>query len=276
MKIGIIGLGLIGGSLGLGLSRLKLIENISGMDISPANEKKALELGIVQKILPLEELLSSCDLLFIATPVDSIISLLPRLELAPKTLSIVELGSTKASTKSALPESLAAQTILAHPMAGTENSGPGAAFLGLYQNAVCVLCNTSVTAREHLDRAITLLSYLGMSIVFMHSKEHDEHVALISHLPHAMSFALANCVLKKEQRENILHLAGGSFRDMSRIAKSSPAMWTSIFKQNKKNLLEAIFGFEAEMAILKQLMSDEDWEGVAAWMKEANGLREIL
>ncbi|EJK6796061.1 prephenate dehydrogenase, partial [Campylobacter jejuni] len=189
---------------------------------------------------------------------------------------IIELGSTKRKIIESLPKNLIKQTLFAHPMTGTENSGPKAAFKELYKDAVCVLCDSEIADDLHQKRAVEIFSHLGMKIVFMDSKAHDHHAAIISHLPHVISFSLANFVMKEEDKRNIVHLAGGSFKGMSRIAKSSPQMWESIFLQNKDNLLSSIDFFQQELERCKQMIQLDKNDELREWMKQANTLREIL
>lgn len=275
MKIAIIGLGLMGGSLGLDLKENKLISCVYGMDLNKENEQDALNLGLVHELIEFKDL-QICDMIFIATPVNAIIELLQNLAHLPSNITIIELGSTKRKIVENLPSNLTKQTLFAHPMTGTENSGPKAAFKGLYKDAVCVLCDSEVADDLHQKRAVEIFSHLGMKIVFMDSKAHDHHAAIISHLPHVISFSLANFVMKEEDKRNIVHLAGGSFRGMSRIAKSSPIMWGSIFKQNKDNVLNSIEFFQKELEICKNMIKQNCDDELIAWMQKANTLREIL
>lgn len=275
MKIAIIGLGLIGGSLGLCLKENKLISTVYGLDIDKQNEQDALNLGLIHELISFKNL-KNCDMIFIATPVDAIIKILQDLKKLPKNTTIIELGSTKRKIIESLPKELIKQTLFAHPMAGTENSGPKAAFKELYKDAVCVLCDSEVADDLHQKRAVEILSHLGMRIVFMDSFAHDHHTAIISHLPHVISFSLANFVMKEENKRNIAHLAGGSFKGMSRIAKSSPIMWGSIFEQNKDNVLKSIECFEKELHTCKKMLQENRFDELKAWMSKANKLREIL
>ncbi len=275
MKVAIIGLGLIGGSLGLCLKENKLISAVYGLDISKQNEKDALNLGLIHELIAFEDL-KICDLIFIATPVDAIVKILQDLKKIPANTTIIELGSTKRKIIESLPKKLIKQTLFAHPMAGTENSGPKAAFKELYKDAVCVLCDSEMADFEHRKRAVEILSHLGMKIVFMDSFAHDHHTAIISHLPHIISFSLANFVMKEENKRNIVHLAGGSFTAMSRIAKSSPAMWGGIFEQNKDNVLKSIEFFEKELKACKKMIQENSFDALKTWMAKANKLREIL
>lgn len=275
MKVGIIGLGLMGGSLGLCLKENKLISSVYGLDLDAQNSKDALELGLIHKLIGFDKL-SNCDIIFIATPVNAIIEILQNLKELPKTTTIIELGSTKRKIVESLPTTLIKQTIFAHPMAGTENSGPKAAFKELYKDAVCVLCDSEVADDLHQKRAVEIFSHLGMRIVFMDSTSHDHHTAIISHLPHAISFSLANYVMREEDRRNIAYLGGPSFKGMCRIAKSSPLMWGGIFTQNKENILASIEHFQEELENCKKMLENCDENKLKKWMEKANHLREIL
>ncbi|CAG9469266.1 prephenate dehydrogenase [Campylobacter upsaliensis] len=275
MKVGIIGLGLMGGSLGLCLKENKLISSVYGLDLDAQNAKDALKLGLIHELIGFDKL-SNCDIIFIATPVNAIIEILQNLKELPKTTTIIELGSTKRKIVESLPATLIKQTIFAHPMAGTENSGPKAAFKELYKDAVCVLCDSEVADDLHQKRAVEIFSHLGMRIVFMDSTSHDHHTAIISHLPHAISFSLANYVMREEDRRNIAYLGGPSFKGMCRIAKSSPLMWGGIFTQNKENILASIEHFQEELENCKKMLENCDENKLKKWMEKANHLREIL
>ena len=276
MKIGIIGLGLIGGSLGLCMKKSKIISTVSGYDISRENEKEALELGLVHEILSIEEMKQKCDVIFLAIPVEAIITTLAQLKDARKETTIIDLGSTKFKILQSCPPEIRGNFIAAHPMAGTENSGPSAAFSELLNGAVVVICDDNNADEMHVKRAVEIFSFAGMKIVFMDALSHDHHVGLISHLPHAISYSLVNSVLKEENRRNIINLAGGSFTGMARIAKSSPEMWVDIFKQNKENLLKSIESFKKELQICTDMIENEKWSELDSWMHSARTLREIL
>jgi Prephenate dehydrogenase len=161
-------------------------------------------------------------------------------------------------------------------MTGTEKFGPTAAIEGLYTDKVVVLCDMEMSGAYQQEAAKRLFKQIGMKLVFMGSKEHDRHAAFISHMPHALSFSLANSVMQQEDRNNIIALAGGGFRDMSRIAKSSPTMWEDIFRQNKTNLLQAIGAFETELDKCRTMVENEEWDTLNKWMQEANRLHHIL
>ena len=276
MKIGIVGLGLIGGSLGLSLKNEKLISCVSGMDLSKEHEKQAIELGLVHEILTLEQMKQKCDMIFLAIPVEAIIKIVKEFEGIGENTTIVDLGSTKQKIIEAVPESIRQNFIPAHPMAGTEYSGPTAAFSGLFKDAVVAICDFKESGEMPVKRSVELFSHLGMKIIFMSAAEHDHRASIISHLPHAISFSLASSVLKKENKKNIIALSGTGFNGMIRIAKSSPVMWTDIFKQNKQNLINSIDLFKKELDECENLIKNEKWDELREWMSEARKIREIL
>lgn len=275
MRVGIIGLGLMGGSLGLALQKTKLVTSVVGIDHNISHCEDALKLGLINEIVSFKEI-KQCDMIFLAIPVEAIIDILQELTDIPKATTIVDLGSTKAKILESTPSVIRPNFVAAHPMTGTEKFGPSAALDGLYHDAVVVLCDFDNTGDEHKERAISVFSHIGMKIVFMNEKAHDRHAAFISHLPHALSYALANSVMKQEDPKSILLLAGGGFKGMSRIAKSSPQMWSEIFKQNSKNLLESISFFEKELASAKAMIESEEWESLSSWMGNATTLHKIL
>lgn len=161
-------------------------------------------------------------------------------------------------------------------MTGTENFGPSAALEGLYEDKVVVLCDLEESGELQSSIAKKIFKSIGMKKYFMKSHEHDRHAAFISHMPHAISYSLANTVMKQENKRNILLLAAGGFRSMSRLAKSSPTMWEDIFKQNKTNLLEAIELFEGELSSLKKSIQDDDWEKVNKTLQQGGELHNVL
>jgi len=275
MKIGIIGLGLMGGSLGLALKNIKFVSKIYGFDHNLSHCEEALKLGLVEEIVSFSEI-KKCDVIFLAIPVEAIIEVVKNLKDIPKETTIIDLGSTKEKIIKSVPKEIRSNFIAAHPMAGTEKFGPSAAIENLYHDKVVVLCDMDESGDNHKNRAIQTFSHIGMKIVFMDSHNHDIHASFISHLPHALSYALANSVMGREDPKSILLLAGGGFKDMSRIAKSSPLMWSDIFKQNRDNLINAINFFENELSKCKSMIEQEKWEELEKWMGNATTLHKIL
>lgn len=275
MTIGIVGLGLMGGSLGLSLKNTKLVSKVVGYDNNMTHCEEALELKLVHEIVSFREI-KECDVIILAIPVEAIIETSKSLKDIKSETTIIDLGSTKAQILASVPKEIRKNFVAAHPMTGTEKYGPKAAFDSLYKDAVVVLCNVDKTDDVHKQRAIGLFSHIGMKIVFMDAVAHDRHASFISHLPHVLSYSLAKSVMGQQDPKSILLLAGGGFRDMSRVAKSSPRMWSDIFKQNKENLLDSVGFFEKELGIAKKLIQDEKWDELTLWMKEATTLHKIL
>ena len=276
MTIGIIGLGLMGGSLGLDLRKLPFIKKVLGSDHNATHRQSAEALGLVDGIVELDALLE-CDVIFLAVPVDGIIEIIRSManRLQPRT-TVIDLGSTKARIIENIPPSIRPNIVAAHPMTGTENFGPTAALSGLYKDKIVVLCNMEDSGSIQQENAVRLFSGLFMRLHYMRACEHDRHAALISHMPHAISYSLANTVLAQEDKYNILTLAAGGFRDMSRLAKSSPNMWEDIFRQNKEHLLEAISLFEDELTSMKKAIKEERWSEVHERLETGKKLHDIL
>lgn len=276
MTIGIIGLGLMGGSLGMDLRRLPFVKKVIGHDHNTAHCKTALKLGLVDEIVDFETLLQ-CDTIFLAVPVDAIIAILQQMpgRIKPDA-TVIDLGSTKARIEKSIPNAIRKNVVAAHPMTGTENFGPEAAISGLYKDKVVVLCDMEASGQLQQETAVRLFSGLFMRLHYMRAAEHDRHAAFISHMPHAISYSLANTVLNQEDKHNILALAAGGFRSMSRLAKSSPVMWEDIFRQNKAHLLEAINLFEDELNAMKKAIRDEAWDDVRKRLETGQKLHEII
>ncbi len=274
--IGIIGLGLMGGSLSLALKKQSETYRFTGLDHNEEHCRKALSLGLVDEIAGSLEEIKECDIIILTIPVDGIIAVANQLKNLDDTCTVIDLGSTKAKISESIPEKLRKHFVTAHPMTGTEKFGPTAAIDDLYEGKVVVLCDMGKSGEHQQAVAKKLFTDIGMKLVYMGAKEHDRHAAFISHMPHALSYALANAVMKQEDPESIVALAGGGFRDMSRIAKSSPKMWEDIFRQNKTNLIEAIEAFETELKACRHMVENEEWTSLNRWMGEANTLHDIL
>lgn len=277
MNIGIVGLGLMGGSMALALKHISFITSIIGSDHNPEHQEIALKRGLVESIVPFSELKMRCDVIFLAVPVDGVISLLNECtDLAGSPIALIDLGSTKKLILDAVPAEIRANFVAAHPMTGTEHFGPNAALEGLYSEQVVVLCDLEHSGDTQRDTALRIFRAIGMRVRTMGAEQHDRHAAFISHMPHVISYAIANTVLAQEEKENILTLAAGGFRSMSRLAKSSPAMWEDIFRQNRQNVLEAVELFETELSTIKEALRREDYATLRHEMKEANKLYEIF
>ncbi|MCT7404650.1 prephenate dehydrogenase [Aliarcobacter cryaerophilus] len=276
MNIGIIGLGLMGGSLAKAVKRYGISKKVYGFTNSEKNAKEIEELGLVDELVDLETLKKVSDVIILSIPVDAIISMFPNfLDINEKT-TIIDMGSTKEYIVKNIPPKIRKNFIAAHPMTGTEKNGPKAAIDNLYEGKTVVLCDLEDNANMHVNKAFKIFQEIGMRIVVMNSHEHDVNACYISHLPHLISFSLANTVMSHQNPKEIIALAAGGFKDMSRIAKSSPRMWGDIFKQNRENMLESIKSFEEQMNEAKKMIEEERYEDLENWMKKANSLHEIL
>ncbi|MEA1914435.1 MAG: prephenate dehydrogenase, partial [Campylobacterota bacterium] len=220
--------------------------------------------------------LKKADIIVLTIPVDAIIAFNKQLDDLPQTTTVIDFGSTKQMIVEALPQALKSHYIPAHPMTGTEKFGPSAACDALYENKTIVLCDLEYVQILHKQRVLKIFETIGMNIVYMNSSNHDVHACFMSHLPHAISFSLATTVMSHEDPNSIIALAAGGFNDMSRVAKSSPNMWSDVFRQNKDNLIKSIDLFQNQMDYAKKLIENEEFDKLNDWMKKANTLHDIL
>ena len=276
MTLGIIGLGLIGGSFGLACKNNYNFSKIYGIDHNKAHQKTALTLGLVDEIIEFEEIIK-CDVIVIAVPICAIICILEDLSKLnlKENVTIIDFGSTKEEIISKCPTNIRPNFVPSHPMAGTEYSGPKAAIPNLFENKVMVICDIKDINKYQLDLAIDIYEALKMNIRIMSSSEHDRHAAFISHMPHIVSYSLTNAVLKQEDNEHIVALAAGGFKSMARLAKSHPAMWKDIFESNEKNLLDAIDAFSKELKTAKKLIKKQKYDKLYKWMQRGNELHKL-
>jgi prephenate dehydrogenase len=278
MKIAVVGLGLIGGSMALILKQKGFASKVFGVDNQEAHTQKALELKIVDEITDLDNAIASSDLVILSAPVSVCAALLPRV-LDQVTYQIVlDTGSTKTSLLDAVKGHInRGRYIATHPMWGTEFSGPQAATTDAFIGRANVICNAAESDKDALATAEKLYALLGMYNVYMEGKDHDVHVAYVSHISHITSFALANTVLEKEREENaIFELASAGFESTVRLAKSSPAMWMPIFKQNKENVLDVLNEHITQLRKFKSCIEKENWDYLTELMEHANKIKHVL
>lgn len=280
MNVTLIGVGLISGSFALGLK--KTYEgslHVSGVDKDEQALQKAKALGIIHSIIPLKEAVAEADVIAIGIPVDVLVNLLPEiLEACKEDALVIDFGSTKnaiCETVSNHPKRT--NFVAAHPIAGTEYSGPEAAFASLFEQKVMIVCEEEKSGEKQLDLFKELCQMLDMRLTSMNPAEHDLHLAFVSHLSHVTSFALSQAVMQKEKSEQrIFDMAGSGFASTVRLAKSSPEMWSPIFLQNREHLLEGLSTYIDQLEQFKTLLENEDASGMKAYMKEANRIREIV
>ncbi len=279
MKICIVGLGLLGGSFSLGLKSIGKPIYVFGVDINPDNAITAKNLGIADQIVSFEEGVSKSELVVLATPVDVMTGqVINALDILPSGAILTDLGSTKAQIcKAADNHHRRKQYIAAHPIAGTENSGPEAAFASLLKHKMMIICDKEKSNEMDIDLLEDIFKSLEMRIFYMNSIEHDRHIAYVSHLSHISSFALGSTVLDKEKDErSIFAMAGSGFSSTVRLAKSSPDMWAPIFTQNKKNVSEALDAYIKKLQYFKRIIDGDEEPKSHALMKEANDIRRVL
>lgn len=275
----IIGVGLIGGSLALSLKEKGIANWIIGVDFNEANLKRAQELKIIDESSNIEDAMERSQLIILAIPVDAMLKTLPSiLDKITKRHVIMDVGSTKEQILelvSGHPQR--GRFVAAHPMAGTEYSGPEAAIPNLFAQKTMVLCDVKNSDEDALELIETVVDQLSMRIVYMNGTEHDLHTAYVSHISHITSFALALTVLKKEKEQGrIFELASGGFESTVRLAKSSPDMWVPIFKHNRHNVLDVLEEHIKQLEQMKQLLQDEDYDTFYKLIQKSNKIRKIL
>ena len=278
MKVGIIGLGLIGSSLALKIGEAYNDITIYGEDISESNLKYTIENKIISNKLE-EKDYSKLDILFVAIPVDQVLKVLsPILDKVGVNTLVVDLGSTKKPICDLVNSNQNRRKFLAaHPIAGTEFSGPMSADSSLFDNKTIILCETEKTENRLLNIAKDLFLNIGMSIKEMTADEHDKHIAYVSHLSHITSFMLGKTVMDKEKdEETIYDMAGSGFESTVRLGKSSPSMWTPIFNQNKKNIIDALDEYLKNIKNFKHLIETDNLSEMFNEMKQINGIKNIL
>ena len=278
MKITIVGLGLIGGSMARDLRQTEFVTELIGVDADEAHAAKALELGLVDRCTDLETGVKAADAVIVAIPVDKIKTVLPEiLDMVDPSTSVTDVGSTKVEIcKAVQNHKNRGNFVAAHPMSGTENSGPEAALEGLFKSKICIICDQSDSRPQHVAMVEKIYHSMGMDIAFMTSDEQDHTTAHVSHLPHITAFALANAVLASNERQIIFDLASGGFKSTARLAKSSPEMWGPIFKQNQDYVVESLDVYIKHLEDFKQSLLAEDETHMYDLMRNANRIRETL
>lgn len=279
MNIAVIGVGLIGGSFALAMRELGVSKRIIGVDTNCDNISAALEMGLIDEAATLDEAVEKSDLIAISIPVNAIplvaVKVLNRIRLEQV---VIDMGSTKEELCDVIAQHPnRGRFVATHPMWGTEYSGPRAAVSGAFRGRVVVFCDAERSDKDALEKVTGIYQLLGMPIKYMAADEHDIHAAYVSHISHITSFALALTVLEKElEDDHILDLAGGGFESTVRLAKSSPAMWTPIFMQNKYNVLDVLREHIHQLQVLKRMIEKDDTAALTAAMIKANAIKRII
>lgn len=283
MKVGIIGLGLIGGSMAIDLKRKGFADQILGVEAEPVNASAAEKIGLVDRIVSLDECVRQSDLVVLAVPVGAAVKILPQVldkigESGDADKVVMDVCSTKEHlARNVKYHPCRRQYVASHPMAGTEYSGPWAAMPGLFDGHACIVCDSEESSQKAVRLVESLYNVLNMRMIYMNSSSHDMHAAYVSHISHVTSFALALTVLDKEKDEkHIFDLASGGFSSTVRLAKSSPEMWTPILSQNRENVLHVIDTYVEKMLAFRKAIDEGDDEAVRELIEDANRIRRII
>lgn len=278
MNVHIIGVGLIGGSLAIDIKAAFNEAIVYGMDKQPENLEKAVKLGFIDHKAD-NDALSKADVVIVAIPVDATVMELPKiLDKINDDCLVFDVGSTKKKLCASVASHKNRRNYLsAHPIAGTEFSGPEAAIANLYRGKTNIICEVEKTAFKLQERAMEIFNRLGMRIRYMDPEAHDKHIAYVSHLSHISSFMLGKTVIDKEKNErDIFDMAGSGFASTVRLAKSSPAMWTPIFEQNKENVIETLEEYINNLISFKKMMEENDFENIYKEIEDTNYIKSIL
>ena len=282
MKVGVIGLGLIGGSMAIDLKRKGFAQEVLGVEAEPLNAAAAQKIGLADRVVPLQECVEESDLVVLAVPVGAAVKMLPEIldifasQNAEKV--VIDVCSTKEHLSRAVKYHKARkQYVATHPMAGTEYSGPWAAMPGLFDGHACIICDAEESSPKAVQTVERLYDTLNMRTIYMNSSNHDVHTAYVSHISHVTSFALALTVLDKERDEkHIFDLASGGFSSTVRLAKSSPDMWIPILTQNRDNVLQVMDTYIDKMNAFRKAIAEGDEEAVRTLIEDANRIRRII
>lgn len=278
MNIYVIGIGLIGGSMVLDIKTLHPEAKIYGIDNNEGHLAEAIALGVVDAGATFEDL-KNADFVIVSVPVDVALTVLPKvLDVIGDTTIVFEVGSTKTPICETVANHPRRRNFIAtHPIAGTEFSGPSAAIKGLFQGKTNIICEVEKTTFKLQEKALELFKEMGMRIRYMDPKSHDKHIAYVSHLSHISAFMLGKTVIDKEKHEqDIFDMAGSGFESTVRLAKSSPAMWTPIFKQNRKQVVKTLDEYISNLSKFKELLEKEDYDAIYNEMQSVNKIKEIL
>ncbi|MBQ5700719.1 MAG: prephenate dehydrogenase [Alistipes sp.] len=279
MRVTVIGLGLIGGSFALALRSKGIATELIGVESSPQHAAKALELGIVGSVQPLQQAIEGADLIAIAVPVDAIPQIAVKIlnRVTPNQI-VIDMGSTKGELCEIISQHPARNRFVAtHPMWGTEFSGPEAATVDSFAGRNVVICQKELSDSAAVEKVETIYRQLGMGILEMDAEQHDLHAAYVSHISHITSFILSTTVLEKEREEEaIFNLAGGGFDSTVRLAKSSAETWIPIFMQNKYNILDVLREYIHQLNLFRKALEKDDIAALRETIARANNIRKIL
>jgi prephenate dehydrogenase len=264
--------------MAIALKEKGMAAKVLGVDADPMHGNKAIELGLVDEMVELDEAVKQSDLVIVSVPVDISEQLLPRILDGVDRQVVMDVGSTKFGVLAAIAgHARRGRFVATHPMWGTEYSGPAAAVSGAFVNKATVICNKEQSDADAVATAEEVYKALGMHLLYMDAAAHDLHAAYVSHISHITSFALANTVLEKEREEDaIFEMASGGFESTVRLAKSNPSMWVPIFMQNRENVLDVLNEHISQLRKFKSCLEKENYEYLTELIENANKIRRII
>ena len=260
------------------LNEKGLASKLIGVDANRDHQKQALELGLVDEIMELDEAIENSEVIILAIPVDAMVKLLPGVLDKLSNQVLIDMGSTKSEMLAiANDHAKRGRYVATHPMWGTEYSGPQAAVHGAFENTAVIICNANESDEDALEWTRNMYKKIGMHLLEMDAISHDLHAAYVSHISHITSFALANTVLEKEKEdEAIFELASAGFASTVRLAKSNPSMWVPIFMQNRENVLDVLNEHISQLRKFKSCLEKENYEYLQELIENANKIRRII
>ena len=278
MQVGVIGIGLIGGSMAIDLKKRKFADRVVGVESEQLHAAAAKEMGLVDDLVNLEDCIAESDIIVVATPVSAAIRLIPQILDKVDKQIVTDVCSTKEKINEMVHYHPNRKNfVAAHPMAGTEYSGPWAALSGLFDGRAGIICNAEDSDIRAVELVKSMYDCLNMRMIYMRAAHHDVHTAYVSHISHISSFALALTVLEKEKNEKyIFDLSAGGFSSTVRLAKSNADMWAPIFSQNKENVLTVLDTYIEKLQEFKKHISDYDEQGVRELIYKANKIKRII
>ncbi|MCR5018750.1 MAG: prephenate dehydrogenase [Bacteroidales bacterium] len=277
--VGIIGLGLIGGSMGLDLKSRGFASRVLGVEQDPLSADAAVRLGLADEIVSFDDCVSRADIIVVAVPVGTAVKMVPQIlgAIGPGQV-VIDVCSTKEQICLATRYNPnRGRFVSTHPMAGTEYSGPWAAMPNMFDGRACIFANPEESDPSALKLIEEMYSVLNMRPIYMDAAQHDVHTAYVSHISHITSFALALTVLDKEKDEkHIFDLASGGFSSTVRLAKSNADMWVPILTQNRDNVLRVIDTYLDKMKEFRDAVAEYDEARIRELIQEANRIKKII
>ena len=277
--VGVIGLGLIGGSMALDLKRRGFAGKTLGVEKDQVAAEAARTIGLVDEVTDFEDCVHRSDIIVVAVPVGTAVKMVTKvLDIIGEEKIVIDVCSTKEQICNATKyHPMRKQFVSTHPMAGTEYSGPWAAQPGLFDGRACIFANAEESSPKALKTIEKMYDVLNMRPIYMEAAQHDVHTAYVSHISHVTSFALALTVLDKEKDEkHIFDLASGGFSSTVRLAKSNADMWVPILSQNHDNVLHVMDTYIEKMQEFRRAIADYDEDKIRELIEEANRIKKIL